>query len=172
MIVRNAPALLLVDSREKWTQGGSRDAHIREYLDRHEIPYLVKKLDVGDYTLPGSRIVVDRKQNLDEVSKNLTNPTDSARFMREVRRAREQGLQLVVLVEHGYYIKTMDDVKNWRSKYTGVSGYLLSRQMRRVSLAYGVRWEFCHKRNVTKRIIEILTERPLQFMKDKHNNDT
>lgn len=164
MTVLNVPAVLLVDSREKWTQGGSRDAHIREYLDRHEIPYLVQKLDVGDYALPGGRVVVDRKQNLDEVGKNLLNPADSARFLREVRRAYAQGLALVVLIEHGSYIRTMDDVKNWRSKFTGVSGYLLARQMRKLTLAYKVRWEFCHKRSTAKRIIEILTEHKLKVI--------
>lgn len=158
--------VLLVDSREKWTQGGSRDAHIREYLSRREIPYLVQKLDVGDYALPGGRVVVDRKQNLDEVGKNLLNPADSARFMREVRRARDQGLELVVLIEHGVNIKTMEDVKTWRSKYTGVSGYILSRQMRKLTLAYKVRWEFCRKQSTAKRIIEILTENKLRIMNE------
>ena len=150
--------LLIVDSREKWTQGGSRDAHIREYFDRHEIPYIIQKLDVGDYALPGGRIVVDRKQNLDEVAKNLTNPADSARFMREVRRARSEGLQLVVLIEHSYKIKNLEDVQSWRSRFTGVRGFVLSRQMRRVTLAYNVRWEFCSKKSTGKRIIDILTE--------------
>lgn len=157
-------SVLLVDSREKWTQGGSRDAHIREYLDRHEIPYLVQKLDVGDYALPGGRVVVDRKQNLDEVGKNLLNPADSARFLREVRRAYAQRLSLVVLVEHGSNIRNLDDVKAWRSKWTGVSGYLLARQMRKLTLAYKVRWEFCHKRSTAKRIIEILTENKLKVI--------
>ena len=58
----------------------------------------------------------------------------------------------------------MDDVKNWRSKYTGVSGYILARQMRKLTLAYNVRWEFCHKRSTAKRIIEILTETKLKII--------
>lgn len=157
-------SVLLVDSREKWTQGGSRDAHIREYLDRYEIPYLVQKLDVGDYALPGGRVVVDRKQNLDEVGKNLLNPADSARFMREIRRAHDAGVQLVVLVEHGPAIKTVKDVENWRSKWTGASGYIIARRMRKLTLSYRVRWEFCHKRSTAKRIIEILTETKLKII--------
>lgn len=151
-------SVLLVDSREKWTQGGSRDAHIREYLDRHEIPYLVQKLDVGDYAVPGGQVVVDRKQNLDEIAKNLTNRQDRARFLREVRRAHSAGLRLVVLVEHGPHIKTVKDVESWRSQWSGVSGVSVAREMRRAALAYKVRWEFCSKRSTAKRIIEILTE--------------
>lgn len=155
----NPARFLLVDSREKWTQGGSQDAHLRDYFDRHEIPYLVQKLDVGDYALPGGRIVVDRKQNLEEIAKNLLNARDHARFLREVRRAHEAGLQLIVLIEHGPTVKKMDDVKTWRSKWTGASGYSLWREMRRAELAYRVRWEFCSKRSTAKRIIELLTEK-------------
>lgn len=151
--------ILLVDSREKWTQGRSEDAHLREYFDRHEIPYLIRKLDVGDYAIPGGRIVVDRKQNLDEVAKNLLNVRDHARFYREVRRARDSGLQLVILIEHGPTVKKMEDVRTWRSKWSGASGYSLYREMRRAELAYKVRWEFCSKRSTAKRIIEILTEK-------------
>ena len=149
--------LLIVDSREKWTQGGSRDAHIRDYFDRHEIPYIIQKLDVGDYALPGGHIVVDRKQNLEEIAKNLLNAQDHSRFMREVRRAHSAGLKFIVLIEHGPTVKTMNDVKTWRSKWTGASGYSLWREMRRAELAYRVRWEFCSKRSTAKRIIEILT---------------
>ena len=149
--------ILIVDSREKWTQGGSKDAHIRDYFDRHEIPYIIQKLDVGDYALPGGRIVVDRKQNLEEIAKNLLNAQDHSRFQREIRRAWDAGIQLVVLIEHGPAIKTMADVKTWRSKWTGASGYSVWREMRRAELAYRVRWEFCSKKSTAKRIIEILT---------------
>lgn len=154
---RHPAQILLVDSREKWTQGGSQDAHLREYFNRHEIPYLIQKLDTGDYALPGGKTVIDRKQNLEELAKNLLNAKDHARFLREVRRAHESGLKLVVLIEHGPTIKSLDDVKKWRSKWTGASGYSLAREMRRLDLAYKVRWEFCSKRSTGKRIIEILT---------------
>lgn len=158
------PAPLICDTREHWTHGGSKDAHIRDWLERYNIPYVVQKLDVGDYALPGGTIAVDRKQNLDEVSKNLTNPADSSRFMREVRRAHAAGIHLVVLVEHGRNIKTMDDVRNWTSVYTGVHGNYLARQMHRLELAYKVRWDFCDKRTTARKIIEILTEQD-----NKHN---
>lgn len=160
---RHPAQILLVDSREKWTQGGSEDAHLREYFDRHEIPYLIQKLDVGDYALPGGHLVVDRKQNLEEISKNLLNARDHTRFLKEVRRARDAGLQLVVLIEHGPAVKKMDDVKTWRSKWTGASGYSLFREMRRLELAYRVRWEFCSKRSTAKRIIELLTDNKTEY---------
>lgn len=151
--------MLIVDSREKWTQGSSRDAHIREYLERHAVPYVVQKLDVGDYALTDGKIAVDRKQNLDEVAKNLLNRADSARFWREIRRAHDQAIKLVVLVEHGPTIKSIRDVGKWRSPWSGVSGRLVADAMCRAEFAYGVRWCFCSKKSTARRILEILEER-------------
>ena len=153
------PRLLLVDSREQWTQPKRReDNHIKSYLERHGVPYKVLRLDVGDYTFEGSNIVVDRKMGLLEVARNLTNKSDSSRFWREVRRAYKSGLKLVILVESGPSVLSINDVPNWSSEYTKVTGRAIQREMLRLELAYGVRWQFCSKRSTAKRIIEILTE--------------
>ncbi len=91
--------MLIVDSREHWTHPGSRDRHLKDYFDRHGITYRVEKLDVGDYMLDGGSLVIDRKSGLQELSTNLTNAADNARFMREVRRAYNAGIKLVILIE-------------------------------------------------------------------------
>lgn len=151
--------MLWVDSREKWTQPNSTDTHIKDYFDRHGIEWEVRKLDVGDYMIDGQpNIVVDRKQSLSEVATNLMNRKDSSRFWREIRRAHEQGIQFVVLCEHGGHIKTINDVPKWRSQYSPVTGRRLIDEMIRVEYAYGVIWRFCSKRSTGKRIIEILKE--------------
>lgn len=148
--------LLWIDTREKWTQPGSTDTHIKSYFEKHGIPYEVKTLDTGDYTYEGSNIVIDRKHNLDEVAKNLTNRSDSSRFWREVRRAYEQHIQLVVLVESGPAVLSIKDVPKWKSKFSPVSGRTVQNEMIRLEQAYKVRWCFCSKRSTAKRIIEIL----------------
>lgn len=151
-------AILLVDSREKWTQPNSGDTHIKDYLDRHGIEYSVVPLSVGDYMFRGGNISVDRKKNLEEVARNLMNRSDSARFWREVRRSRESGIKLVVLVEHGGKIKTINDMSGWRSKYSPVTGRRLLDEMIRLEYSYGVTWAFCSKRSTGKRIMEILND--------------
>lgn len=148
--------VLLADSREKWTQPGSTDTHIKSYLERNNIPYQVVALNVGDYTYEGLNIAVDRKHSLDEVARNLTNRSDSSRFWREVRRAYQQGIQLVVLVESGPSVLSINDVPKWKSKYSSVSGRTVQTEMMRLEQAYRVRWCFCSKRSTAKRIIEIL----------------
>lgn len=148
--------ILLCDSREQWTQGRSTDTHIKNYLIRHQIPYEVRCLQTGDYTYEGSNIVVDRKMSLAECASNLLNRNDSARFWREVRRAREQGLKLIILVEAGPAVKNINDVARWKSKYSPVSGRSLIDAMIRTEMSYGVRWVFTTKKSAAKRIIELL----------------
>lgn len=149
---------IIVDSREKWTQPNSTDTHISAYFDRHGIEWEVRKLDCGDYMLDGQpNISVDRKKSLDEVATNLMNRSDSSRFWRELRRAHEQGVNLVILVECGRTVKTINDVPKWRSKYSQITGRRLIDEMIRCEMAYGVRWCFCDRRSTARRIIEILS---------------
>lgn len=152
--------MLLVDSREKWTQAGSRDTHIRAYLERHGVEYEVKALSVGDYMMEGGRVSVDRKKNLDELAHNLLNRSDKSRFWREVRRSRESGIKLYVLCEHGGGIKSIPDVAKWRSRYSGVSGRSLMDELYRCHISYGVEFLFCDKRSTARRILEILGGKP------------
>ena len=139
------------DTREK------KNEHIKSYFEKHGIEYEVKKLDVGDYQIEGKlQISVDRKRNLQELSKNLMNVKDHSRFWKEVRRAREQKIKLFVLVEHGGQIKSIEDVAKWTDIYSGVSGRALMDEIYRVHIAYGVEFLFCDKRSTARKIIEIL----------------
>lgn len=142
---------VIIDSREKKCE------HIKKWFDKNNIEYEVKKLDVGDFMLPDNpKISVDRKQNLSELSRNLTNKADHSRFWKEVRRAREQGIKLYILCEHGGKIKSIQDVALWNDKYSGVNGRYLMNEIYRVHIAYGVEFLFCDKRVTARKIIEIL----------------
>lgn len=151
--------MLWVDSREKWTQPNSTDNHIRSYLDRHGVEWEVRKLDCGDYMLSDNpNITVDRKMSMEEAAQNLMNRADSSRFWREVRRAHEQGIKLVVLIESGRAVKSINDVPKWRSRYSPVTGRRLIDEMIRCEMAYGVVWRFCDRRSTAKTILAILSE--------------
>lgn len=141
--------MILIDTREK------KFDHIKDYFDAHEIPYKMQLLLCGDYMRddrPG--LSIDRKRNLEEISGNLCTPEN--RFWREMRRARDQGIHMVVLIEHGGQIKSLDDVRKWHSKYSKVSGPQLRAEMIRISLAYDVEFQFCAKVSTGRRIMEIL----------------
>lgn len=143
--------IYIFDTREK------KNGHIKRYFDNHGIAYKVQKLDVGDYMLQGGRITVDRKASLEEISGNLLNPADKRRFWAEVRRAYAQRIRLVVLVETNK-IKQLEDLRQWHSAYTPVSGSALIREMKRLQNAYGVRFVFCPKVSAARRILEILED--------------
>ena len=141
--------MIIVDSREKKHQ------HILDYFDRHHEQYQIKALSTGDYMdsdCPG--ITIDRKKDLQELAGNLC--TKDHRFWREARRSHDEGLKMIVLIEQGGQIKTMNDVKNWTSKYTKVTGRRLYEEMFRIHVAYQIEFLFCDKSNTGKRILEIL----------------
>lgn len=149
---------IIVDSREHWTHPNSTDTHVSDYFDRHGIEWEVRKLDVGDYAIEGKpNIVVDRKQSIQECATNLMNRSDSSRFWRELRRAHEQGIKLVILVESGRTVKNINEVVKWKSKYSTVTGRRLIDEMIRTEMAYSVRWVFTDRRSTARRIIEILS---------------
>ena len=142
--------MYIFDSREK------KNDHVKAYFDKHGIAYRVQKLDVGDYMVEGGKTSVDRKQNLSELATNLMNRADHARFWKEVRRAREQGIKLIVLCEHGGKVKTIKDVAAWSSPYSPVSGRALMEEIYKCHISYGVEFLFCSKRSTGRMIHDIL----------------
>ena len=141
---------LTVDSREK------KNSHILAWFDKHGIEYEVKKLDVGDYMIDGNdTISIDRKASIDELSTNLLNRADHARFWREVRRAKDTGIKLIILIESNKYTD-IPSLIDWKSKYSGVNGRSLIDAIYRAHISYGVEFIFCSKRSTGKRIVELL----------------
>lgn len=141
--------MYLFDTREK-----SND-HIKLYFARHNIPYAVQKLDVGDYMTSTGNISIDRKQSLDELAANLMTK-DHTRFWNEIRRAKENGIKLIVLCEHGGKVKSLPDVAKWNSRYSKIKGVDLMKELYRIHISYGVEILFCSKRSTGKKIVELL----------------
>lgn len=145
-----------VDSREK----AHAITKILAEFDRQGVEHFVSKLWVGDYaSLDNPRKVIDRKQSLSELYGNLCQ--DQKRFIAELTRAQAAGIELIILIEHGGKIKSIEDVKNWNNPRLKVSPYAwdglrMYKTMLTVQSKYGVRFEFCTKAQTGKRIIEIL----------------
>lgn len=160
-----------IDSREK-----SRAIRkIIKIFDEHGIKHFSSKLMVGDYmSLDNPRLIIDRKQNLQELCGNVCQQHE--RFKRELLKAMQAGIQLVILVEHGAEIKSLEDVYFWknprkhevrwkvvngkREKYVAsakaVDGEQLYKSLCTIQDRYHVRFEFCEKKDTGKKIIEIL----------------
>ena len=158
---------------------------IIEEFDRQGVKWYISKLWAGDYmSLDNPRLIIDRKQNLTEVCANVCQNHD--RFRNELIRAKENGIKLIILIEHSNQIRSIDDVAGWQNPrgkkrqwipdqcvqgddgeywipgYWGtkdtnaMTGETLSKIMRTMEQKYGCEFLFCDKLHTGKRIIELL----------------
>lgn len=146
--------MIQIDSREK----DRAIKKIVEEFDRQGVKHPVSKLMVGDYmNYDNPRLIVDRKQNLSEVCCNICQGHE--RFRRELTRAQENEIRLVILVEHGRGIRCLEDVIWWNNPRGGkaMQGEVLYKVMKTQERKYGTKYLFCDKRQTGRRIIEILS---------------
>lgn len=171
--------VIQIDSREK-----SRAIQkILAEFDKQGIKYYISKLWTGDYmSLDNPRLIIDRKQNLTELCQNVCQ--DHERFRRELVRAQENGIQLIILCEHGDGICDLEDVIFWKNPRSekrknvdgkwmtvttkATSGETLYNILTTLNRKYGVEFRFCTKEETGKKIVEILhddgrTEKPVFY---------
>ncbi|WP_313132608.1 ERCC4 domain-containing protein [Anaerocolumna sp.] len=99
-----------IDSREK----ARAIKKIVAEFELQGVKYYVSKLWTGDYmSLDNPRLIIDRKQNLSEICANVCQSHD--RFRNELIRAQENGIKLIILIEHSNQIKSIDDVETWEN---------------------------------------------------------
>ena len=147
-----------IDSREK--QRAIKK--IVRCFDTNGVKYFVSKLPYGDYmSLDNPRLVIDRKQNLSELCNNVCQ--EHKRFTRELQGAKDFGIKLIILCEHGQGIERLQDVITWenprlKESPMAVSGERLYKILSAMSKHYGVDFLFCDKNQTGNRIIELLSE--------------
>lgn len=153
--------IIQVDSREK----SRAIKNILKYFDQVGVKHYSSKLYVGDYmSLDNPKLIIDRKQNLTELCQNICQ--DHERFRSELIRAQENGIQLVILVEHGDPIFDFEDVRFWQNprrkkSSKAMSGDVMYKILKTMQRKYGVRYEFCDKADTGRRIVEILGVMPV-----------
>lgn len=159
------------DSREH----ASEWERIKKQFDALGVRYFRSKLYCGDYqSLDNARLVIDRKKDLQELCGNVCQQHE--RFKAELVRAKDSGIQIIILCEHGAEIKTLEDVFFWQNprreiyRWTteggkkkrvlaypkATSGESLYRSLCTIRDRYGVQFEFCNKDETGKRIMELL----------------
>ena len=145
-----------IDTREK----PQAIKTITASFDRKGVQWFRSKLPVGDYVnLDNARLAIDRKRRLEELTQNCG--IDRSRFKAELERARELGIKLILLVEHGPLIKSLDDVRVWKNPMLqthpqAMTGERLSYLLCIVSKKYNVDIHFCQKCQTGNRILELL----------------
>lgn len=148
--------IIIHDTRD---QTGKHN-NVTDYLAAQGHTVIRSKMYVGDVALFENQLrCIDLKKDLNEVAGNVCQQHD--RFQREMLRAKELGIQLVILVEHGRGVRSIDDVEGWvnprlKKNPRATTGATLAKVMRTMQERYDVRWEFTTKAECGKRIVEIL----------------
>jgi len=150
---------------------------IERQFDAMGVRHFRSKLFCGDYqSLDNGRLVVDRKKDLQEIISNVTVQHD--RFRRELIRASQAGIKIIVLCEHGDGIHSLDDVEGWHNPRLDIkkfdvvdgrpckvqaypnatTGDRLAKTLRSISETYDVRFLFCNPSETGGTIVRLLTE--------------
>lgn len=161
-----------IDSREK---PKAIELILKEF-DLQNVKYFRSKLYVGDYqSLDNPRLVIDRKQDLQELCGNVCQQHE--RFKAELLRALEQEIKIIILCEHGEDIKTLEDVYFWENprkhevywktvngkrvktvrSAKAVDGCQLYKSLCTIRDRYNVDFVFCTKEETGEKILEILS---------------
>lgn len=157
------------EHKEEWER-------IQGHFDNLEVEYFRSKLYVGDYqSLDNSRLVIDRKKDLGELCGNVCQQHE--RFKAELLRAKQHGIKIIILCEHGEDIQTVEDVYFWQNprkhrtiwktvdgkriktviSEKAVDGCQLYKSLCTIRDRYNVDFVFCSKEETGKRIVEILS---------------
>jgi ribosome-associated protein len=154
--------LIYEDSRQQV----GKHKNISLYCQRHCIELVRKKLEVGDYAFPDGKISVDTKQDMLEICKDIMS-SDHRRFRAECQRAKDMGIQLIILTEEvpPFGIVDLWEVPRWRSSgmyhrygdpMTLVEPKALAKAMQTMTEKYGVKFRFCHRRETPRKLIKYL----------------
>ena len=161
-----------IDSREK----ARAIKKIVQTFEKEGVNYFSSKLLVGDYmNLDNPRVIIDRKQNLQELCGNVCQQHE--RFKRELVKAMQANIQLIILVEHGPDVKSIEDVYFWQNprkhqvrwktvngkkvktvaSAKAVDGCQLYKSLCTIRDRYNVDFVFCTKEQTGSKIVEILS---------------
>ncbi len=185
---------------DKGQQAGKHENKHR-WFDCHDVELLQAPLPVGDYILYtemvedviqrkakrgvdlkkldflGSyKVCVDTKRNMQEIVCNICG-RQHERFRDECILAKNNGIQLYVLVENEDNIRCIADVSAWQNPRTKIQkwittpsgqrrkvlkypdatkGETLFKAMRTMQDKYGVKFLFCHPDEAGEKIVELL----------------
>ena len=170
-----------IDSREHKKER----QRIEQQFDALGIHYYTSKLYVGDYmSLDNPRLIIDRKKDIGEIYSNVVQGHE--RFKAELVRAKEAGIKLIILCEHGDGVKDLLDVIWWQNprrkryrscidpetgrtrwfKFEGNTRRFVSRppldgkelfdRLLTMQERYNIEFLFCEKTETGRRIIELL----------------
>lgn len=158
--------MIIVDTREK------ENRHIIDFFKRYKIPYMITKLDYGDYfNTENINVVVERKFSIGEIAHNICS-SDHERFIREIERCNAEKLKMYIVITST--IEDLEALEKWNAtptenekNHTKVKGSTLAKAIRTIQQKYGVEFRFVKKSLVAWAIYNILTTKDKEMYIDK-----
>lgn len=134
-----------------------KDSYVTDYFDKHNIKWIRNKLYSGDVKLLNdTRVIIDLKANLEEIAHNLCNTQEHLRIHKEIDRAREIQCEEFIFLIKEDKIKSIEDLQNWTSNKTKVTGKVLCKVMATMSKKYGVKFIIVPRAKMGEKILELL----------------
>ena len=140
-----------------------------------------KGLKTGDFTLAiqlpnqcvinfQDKIIIERKKDLNELCCNLFDKKDSeglTRFERELKRAKEQGIKVILLVEVEDMHSKILSSKHFRyDKASKVSPKSFNSILRTLQARYNISIEYCNKKDSARLIHDLLYYHAREYLKN------
>ena len=194
--IRKCAYKIVVDSREKvnkhilnkFEEGfENKPSHHDMYRGKKStysepINYYIqeKGLKVGDYTIAvktptgevinfKDKIVIERKADLNELCCNFFDKKDEegkTRLERELDRAKEQGIKVILLVETDNMHNKILSSKYFRfDKASKVSPKAFNSILRSLQAKYDISIEYCDKKDSARLIHDILYYHAREYLK-------
>ena len=140
-----------------------------------------KGLKTGDFTLAiqlpnqcvinfQDKIIIERKKDLNELCCNLFDKKDSkglTRFERELKRAKEQEIKVILLVETEDMHSKILSSKHFRyDKASKVSPKAFNSILRSLQARYDISIEYCNKKDSARLIHDLLYYHAREYLKN------
>ena len=143
--------LIVVDTREK------KNKNVLKYFDQIKQNYIISKLDAGDYMLYKKYdVIIDKKDGLLELARNLCNTLEHQRINREIERAKQLGCKHFIFLIQDNKVRTVKDIENWSSPYIKVKGSTLMKIMKTMREKYNIRFILVTKKRIGECIVTLL----------------
>lgn len=135
------------------------DNYVTDYLDKQGIKWIRNKLYSGDVKLLNdTKVIIDLKKDINEIASNLCRTLEHERLKKEVQRAKDIGCERFIFMVKVKDITCVDEIINWKSKYSKVKPETLIKIIKTFSERYGVEFMFYKKNEIAPKIIELLTD--------------
>lgn len=147
-----------------------RESPMVDWCAENQVILLPSSFPAGDYTVPASNVIVDRKADLFELDRNFASSTQRARYENAACYAAAVRKQLVYLIgtDPDDHVSRVEDLRTWDSRHPKIAGetidgnHLYNQLVRYMKIHPNTDFRFIPKQYLCKNIYQtVRTATPL-----------